>query len=808
MGNWQSYPTDEEATTVLTLVRNTLPVIIVVASRVAKEQLFNGPSKNARIIYYDHVGKVHLAATTLLQVLEEIDAKATPQNNAQILGLARSIEGIFRPSQAETAAHGTLAKYPILEGISRLSRNGPFRVNDLVDSQAINCYEPWKAIHVASESVIDDLTHNGVEVNEMDAIKPLKLFTADAPQTCIETPRVTFLGTATPDDDATISDSNPLCIHEAFERLEGDSSQCIDMEIRDNGLHFSDTFLVKRDLRWVDTLRSEKTLKYLLDDSPKERWAQAEVSRIVLGLMLAKNLHYFYGSTWIETGWSRDKIFFLEEGAQVPLRPFFGTSTPQIKPDNPAVTAFWHRYPEILELGAILLEMKIGEPLERFLDLKYTLRDIDDYFKKATNVFDRQKDHIFSVAYKNAIETCLRPNFKLSPGNGSSYDVRSMLFEHVVKPLQKEVMGRFPENFKPDQFDERAANYDLFGSELSRMLLFPPSQTTREIQAGRYESYANEGIDTGQQSFEDPSQGIISQETLKQTKTSRWKCRFKRLVEKHVDSHGPRLTVAILDTGINHHHIDLVEETRIKESLSFLGDGKNSVEDLDGHGTHVAGLLLELSSNVDVIISRVARTDHPESPTQVINALKHAIKRRVDIIAMSFGYLNPIKEIQVEIRAALDANIMIFAAASNDGINSPRAYPASEPGVFCIHSTTSEGQLSRFNPNVEGEINFAVVGEHLKSPWLGHEGYQYMSGTSVANPVAIAFAALMYGFVCKEMSKEQPMFHHQIRSHEGLQRVFKLMSCKKENYDVINPLSFFQAPLQAIKGRIIGILYR
>ncbi|KAK8008956.1 hypothetical protein PG991_011507 [Apiospora marii] len=411
--------------------------------------------------------------------------------------------------------------YPVLEGISHLSRNGPFNVNDLVDPQAIGSYQPWKAIHVAAENIIDDLTHNGADIDEVDGAHNSHFGNAEFNETntwefadrtlkalhckCspnlhrdvrlkIETgqgltdshympsslsilatddaslpvlyelrihdrtnvgsamnrkSKVTFLGASNTEDDVNISDSSPLCIHEAFERLEGDNSQCIDMEIRGNGLYFSNSFLVKRELMWVDTLRSEKTLKYLLHDSPKERWAQAEVSRIVLGLMLAKNLHYFYGSTWIETGWSRDKIFFIEEGAQVPLRPFFGTSTSPIKSVNPGVTAFLHRYPEILELGVTLLEMKIGEPLERFLNLKHTLRDIDEYFKKATDVFNRQKDHIFSVAYKNAIDTCLRPNLKISPGNGGSHDVRSMLFDHVVKPLQKEVMGRFPEYFKP-----------------------------------------------------------------------------------------------------------------------------------------------------------------------------------------------------------------------------------------------------------------------------------------------------------------------------------------------------------------------
>lgn len=88
--------------------------------------------------------------------------------------------------------------------------------------------------------------------------------------------------------------------------------------------------------------------------------------------------------------------------------------------------------------------------------------------------------------------------------------------------------------------------------------------------------------------------------------TDSWKQRFKKLVQKHSSPDTSRLKIAVLDTGINHDHMDFIDEERIKEIRSWTRDKKTT--DTCGHGTHIVGTILELTENVDVYIGRIAAT--------------------------------------------------------------------------------------------------------------------------------------------------------------------------------------------------------
>jgi subtilisin family serine protease len=50
---------------------------------------------------------------------------------------------------------------------------------------------------------------------------------------------------------------------------------------------------------------------------------------------------------------------------------------------------------------------------------------------------------------------------------------------------------------------------------------------------------------------------------------------------------------------------------RIKECRNFCGDRKNTedVTDIDGHGTHVAGIILQLAPRAELYIARVCQGD-------------------------------------------------------------------------------------------------------------------------------------------------------------------------------------------------------
>jgi len=67
-----------------------------------------------------------------------------------------------------------------------------------------------------------------------------------------------------------------------------------------------------------------------------------------------------------------------------------------------------------------------------------------------------------------------------------------------------------------------------------------------------------------------------------------------------------RVKIAVLDTGIDTSHEFIKgSRRRIKDRKSFVKDDV-SIEDNDGHGTHVAALLLDVAPDAEVYIAKVA----------------------------------------------------------------------------------------------------------------------------------------------------------------------------------------------------------
>jgi subtilisin family serine protease len=85
----------------------------------------------------------------------------------------------------------------------------------------------------------------------------------------------------------------------------------------------------------------------------------------------------------------------------------------------------------------------------------------------------------------------------------------------------------------------------------------------------------------------------------------KWKNEFKDLMAIYRIS-DRRLKVAILDSGIDSSHPGFAGEDRIKVKETWIGGDPG--KDSSGHGTHVAGIILELTSNVDLYIGKVTES--------------------------------------------------------------------------------------------------------------------------------------------------------------------------------------------------------
>lgn len=173
-----------------------------------------------------------------------------------------------------------------------------------------------------------------------------------------------------------------------------------------------------------------------------------------------------------------------------------------------------------------------------------------------------------------------------------------------------------------------------------------------------------------------------------------------------------------------------------------------------------------------------------------MQAIRWAISKEVDIITMSFGLDDHDSRSHSAILEAYAKNIIMFAAATNEGVNYDVAYPAKCEQVICVFSTDGLGNASGRNPIPMGSSShhFATLGEAVKSAWpadLQPEGSKKemerrMTGTSFATPITAGIAACVLEFACINHMDDET--YKTLRCRSGMHKVFaqKLADHKQE----------------------------
>jgi hypothetical protein len=182
----------------------------------------------------------------------------------------------------------------------------------------------------------------------------------------------------------------------------------------------------------------------------------------------------------------------------------------------------------------------------------------------------------------------------------------------------------------------------------------------------------------------------------------------------------------------------------------------------------------------------------------------------VDMISIPFGLPRAVPRIQDELEKAVHQKKIIFAAASDNGANTGRSYPATQPGVICVHSVDGLGNASSFNPTeVAGTDNFCVLGEHVDAAWPSFSpttqlgGTRRMSGSATATSVAVAIAALMITIVDDNTSEQE--YASWLKSYAGIRAVFRRLSEQRNGlYDLVNPVRVFGQDTSQERGMMLG----
>ena len=212
-------------------------------------------------------------------------------------------------------------------------------------------------------------------------------------------------------------------------------------------------------------------------------------------------------------------------------------------------------------------------------------------------------------------------------------------------------------------------------------------------------------------------------------------------------SQGGGVKVALLDTGVHAAHQDLVGA--VTPGTDQIGCGGNGTTDSNGHGTHVAGILgmrdnevggVGGAPEVQIYPVRVLNAQGAGSYSDVINGINNAVAAGANVISMSLGGPNFSQALQDAVTNAVNAGVVIFASAGNDGNTTPN-YPAALAGVISVAATVQAGGLASYSQR-GSNVDIAAPGDLIDST-LNTGGYGFKSGTSMAAPFAAAAAALL-----------------------------------------------------------------
>jgi len=233
---------------------------------------------------------------------------------------------------------------------------------------------------------------------------------------------------------------------------------------------------------------------------------------------------------------------------------------------------------------------------------------------------------------------------------------------------------------------------------------------------------------------------------------------------------GEGVNVAVLDTGVSKDHPDL--QNRVSQCKDFTHKRfpirDRVCDDKNGHGTHVAGIILAdagldglgiygVAPQANLFSYKVCGNDGSCWADDVAMGIRMAVDQGAHIINLSIGSDQQSALIADAIAYAVSKDALVVAAAGNDGPYFESIdYPAANENVVAVGAVdasisvpdwSSRGINSTTTSYLveEKDLEFGAPGVNIESTWK-NGGYVILSGTSMSAPFVSGLAAKFWRF--------------------------------------------------------------